>query len=254
MTSKNVVITVGAFVLLQGVAVAQPVDRTGATQPPAAPLASCAQVQPLVQNIIAGAMGRLEGSRQTNDPAQMRAAVEYLGGALRDIRTQLAPCAAPAGGADPHAGHAMPATEPPAAAVTPTQPGAVADPHAGHQMPTAKPAPMTPSSKAPASATKPKTAAAADPHAGHQKPPDPKGATVPKTTTTQPSAKVADPHAGHTEAPQKQQERDPVNGLMVDPATAPKNTYQGRTYYFSSEQSLKQFLENPAKFAKPPRK
>ena len=43
---------------------------------------------------------------------------------------------------------------------------------------------------------------------------------------------------------------DPVNGLKVDPASAPKTTYQGRTYYFSSEQSKKEFLENPAKFAK----
>jgi YHS domain-containing protein len=46
---------------------------------------------------------------------------------------------------------------------------------------------------------------------------------------------------------------DPVNGLMVDPATAPKTTYQGQTYYFSSEQSRKEFLQNPAKFAKKPK-
>lgn len=46
---------------------------------------------------------------------------------------------------------------------------------------------------------------------------------------------------------------DPVNGLMVDPATAPKTTYQGQTYYFSSEQSQKEFLENPEKFAKKPK-
>ena len=46
---------------------------------------------------------------------------------------------------------------------------------------------------------------------------------------------------------------DPVNGLIVDPATAPKTTYQGQTYYFSSEQSRKEFLDNPAKFAKRPK-
>ena len=40
---------------------------------------------------------------------------------------------------------------------------------------------------------------------------------------------------------------------MVDPANAPKTMYQGYTYYFSSEQSLKEFLENPAKFAKKPK-
>ena len=46
---------------------------------------------------------------------------------------------------------------------------------------------------------------------------------------------------------------DPVSGLMVDPGTAPKTTYQGETYYFSSEQTRKEFLENPAKFAKKPK-
>lgn len=254
MKSRTLLIILAAVAGLPGVIVAQTAPLPGATQPQAAPLASCAQVQPAVENIIAGAMGRLEEARQTNDPAQMRAAVDHLGSALRDIRIQLAPCAAPAAAADPHAGHAMPKTAPQPDATVPTaKPPAVADPHAGHQMPATKPAPVTPSTKPPATATKPKPAAAADPHAGHQTPPVPKGATAPKTTT-KPPAKAADPHAGHTEAPQPKKEMDPVNGLMVDPATAPKTTHQGRTYYFSSEQSLKQFLENPAKFAKPPKK
>jgi YHS domain-containing protein len=235
--------------------IAQQVHPSGASQAPTTALTSCAQVQPAVENIIAGAMTRLEGARQTNDPAQMRAAVDFLGNVLRDLRTQLAPCAAPAAVADPHAGHAMPKTEPPPGAAVPTaKPPAVADPHAGHQTPATKPAPVTPSIKPPAAATKPKPAATADPHAGHQMPPAPKAATAPKTTTTKPPAKVADPHAGHTEAPQAKKEMDPVNGLMVDPSTAPKTTHQGRTYYFSSEQSLKEFLQNPAKFAKPPKK
>src|SRR5918993_1283163 len=120
MTSKDVLISVGAFALLQGGAVAQHAQQTGTTQATAAPLASCAQVQPAVDNLIAEAMRRLEGARQTNDPAQMRAAVDHFGSALRDIRTHLAPCAAPAAAADPHAGHAMPKTAPPAgAAATP---------------------------------------------------------------------------------------------------------------------------------------
>jgi YHS domain-containing protein len=79
--------------------------------------------------------------------------------------------------------------------------------------------------------------------------------------TSQPPAKPggatsAEPHAGHAaQAPAQSgdKQRDPVNGLMVDPATAPKTTYQGRTYYFSSERSRKEFLENPAKFAKKPK-
>jgi YHS domain-containing protein len=154
--------------------------------------------------------------------------------------------------ADPHAEHAMPKPAPPPDATVPTaKPPAVADPHADHQTPATKPA--TVPGKPPATATKPKPAATAQPHAGHQMPSAPKTATAPKPTT-KPPATATDPHAGHTEAPQTKKEMDPVNGLMVDPATAPKTTYQGRLYYFSSEQSLKQFLENPAKFAKPPKK
>ena len=45
---------------------------------------------------------------------------------------------------------------------------------------------------------------------------------------------------------------DPVTGLIVDPSTAPKTTYEGQIYYFSSEQARKEFLNNPAQFAKEP--
>jgi YHS domain-containing protein len=146
---------------------------------PAAPeMAQCARVQPVVGSIIAAATDRLESSRQSNSPAEMRAAVDHLQAALRDIRTQLTPCSAP-----------------------PSQPApAAADPHAGH---TTTPAQVTPKS-APAATPAPK-------------------------------------------------QMDPVNGLMVDPATSPQTTYEGTTYYFSSEQTRKEFLANPAKFAKKPR-
>jgi YHS domain-containing protein len=66
-------------------------------------------------------------------------------------------------------------------------------------------------------------------------------------------AKAADPHAGHSSGHPAEQQKDPVNGLMVDPAKAPKTTYEGQTYYFSSEQSRKAFLSNPGKFAKKPK-
>lgn len=74
-------------------------------------------------------------------------------------------------------------------------------------------------------------------------------------TQSKPAApERSDPHAGHTPQPPAEQQRDPVNGLIVDPATAPRTTYQGQTYYFSSEESRKQFLENPAKFARKPKR
>lgn len=164
-------------------------------QPPSADLTQCLRVQPVIENIIAAAMSRAEAARLSNSPAEMRAAVEHLEAALRDIRTQSAPCSTAAAPSDPHAGHAMPSGTP---ATTPA--------------PSLKPA-------------------------GGQ----PEG------------AKAADPHAGHSAAPSGDKQMDPVNGLMVDPATAPKTTYQGQTYYFSSEQSRKEFLENPAKFAKKPK-
>lgn len=66
-------------------------------------------------------------------------------------------------GADPHAGHAMPASSP-------------ADPHAGHAMPAPAPA---------------------DPHAGHAMPAAP---ADPHAGHAMPAAAPADPHAGHRPA------------------------------------------------------
>lgn len=51
---------------------------------PDAQLAQCAQVQPAVQNIIAAASARLESARQSNNPAEMRAAIDRFESALRD--------------------------------------------------------------------------------------------------------------------------------------------------------------------------
>src|SRR5262245_31996152 len=161
------------------------------TLAPSAELTQCLRVQPVIENVITAAMARAEAARLSNSPADLRAAVDQLEGALRDIRAQSAPCVAAATSADPHAGHTMPAT-PPATKPTPASKPAAATPAASHS---------------------------ADPHAGH-------------------SAQSGD------------QQKDPVNGLMVDPATAPKTTYKGQTYYFSSEKTRKEFLENPAKFAK----
>jgi len=154
-------------------------QQAGAPQA-AAEMAQCAQVQPVVEHIIAAAMARLESARQSNSAAEMRSAVDHLEGALRDIRTQLSPCAAAA--ADPQAGHTMP----------------------GMQQPPAVPVPAAPMDHS------------RMPMGGEAKP-----------------GKIV----------------DPVNGLMVDPSTAKKATYRGQTYYFSSEQTLNEFLQNPAKFA-----
>ncbi len=138
-------------------------------------------------------------------------------------------------------------TAPPARA-----PARQADPHAGHAMPRAAPASKGATSVKPAGnrASKP---AAADPHAGHTTPgAAPTEKTEPAATKPK-GAKPADARGGHSAAPSGDKQMDPANGLMVDPATAPTTTYQRQTYYFSSEQSRKEFLQNPAKFAKKPK-
>ncbi len=43
---------------------------------------------------------------------------------------------------------------------------------------------------------------------------------------------------------------DPVCGMEVDPETAPKETYKGKTYYFCSPSCKAEFKESPEKFVK----
>ena len=188
-------------------------------------LAQCAQVQPVVQQLIEDASARLEQARQTNNPTALRAAVDDLDGALRDLRAQLAPCTS-LSVSSPHAGHTSPnvqqapqvppgtpamspgAPTPAPGAVAPTAkpPAGAVDPHAGHTMPaTTAPsaAPATPSrgtakptGRTPAPATA--TPTAPDPHAGHTMPaPAAKPAAPAKPTPTKAKPSAPDPHAGH---------------------------------------------------------
>jgi len=46
----------------------------------------------------------------------------------------------------------------------------------------------------------------------------------------------------------------PVCGMAVDPATAPKSVYKGKTYYFGSEQHKQQFDADPEHFLQPSKK
>jgi Cu+-exporting ATPase len=43
-------------------------------------------------------------------------------------------------------------------------------------------------------------------------------------------------------------ERDPVCDMEVDPQTAPKSEFQGRTYYFCSLACKQAFDENPKEY------
>jgi YHS domain-containing protein len=202
-----------ASAFVPGTGVAQREAYAAGDPQAAAGMAQCAQVQPVVDNIITAATARLESARQSNSAAEMRAAVDNLQAALRDIRAQLSPCAAAGAEAGAHAGRTMP----------------------GMQQPRGAPAPAAPMehSKMPMG-----SAPAGKPGA---------------TTGTKPAAPTAP--MDHSKMPMGGEAKpgkvmDPVNGLMVDPASSPKTTYQGQTYYFSSEQTRKEFLKNPAKFAK----
>ncbi len=47
-------------------------------------------------------------------------------------------------------------------------------------------------------------------------------------------------------------EKDPVCGMEVDPKTATaKSNYQGKTYYFCSDEDKKAFDKEPQRYAKP---
>ena len=246
-----------AATITPGVARAQhDAHQAGATQAPSAEITQCVRVQPVIENIITAATARAEAARLSNSPTELRAAVDHLEAALRDIRAQSAPCAAAAASPGPHARRTMPATQTPASAPAAQKPPAGAiDPHAGHTMPGADATSKATAAK-PTSST-PSKPAAPDPHARHAMPGG--GSATKPAPSSKPAAakpegaKAADPHAGHSATQSGDKQRDPVNGLIVDPATAPKTTYQGQTYYFSSEPSRKEFLENPAKFAKKPK-
>ena len=42
--------------------------------------------------------------------------------------------------------------------------------------------------------------------------------------------------------------KDPVNGVVVDKATAPAYAVNGKAFYFSSEDSLKAFAKSPSRY------
>lgn len=215
-----------------------------------AAVTGCAQAHSLAERTIEAANLRLEAARQANSPAAMRAGIDSLQAALRQLRTDIAPCAGlqPVATADPHAGHVMPGTPvispgstgPASTAVAPTASDA-ADPHAGHVMP----ATPQPSANAPriAPAQRPAAAApgaAADPHAGHVMPaaaqaadaaPEATAALHAMTTVENPATRLA----------------DLMCQPQVDPDTAPRATYLGKAHYFCTAADRDLFLKAPAK-------
>jgi ketosteroid isomerase-like protein len=110
-------------------------QQPAATMPTAT---SCAQAQATIDQLLAAASARVESARLTNNTADMRAAVDGLQGLVRDVRTQLAPCASLKAD-DPHSGHAI-AVRQPATAAPGAAAATAADPHAAHGAAPAAPA------------------------------------------------------------------------------------------------------------------
>jgi YHS domain-containing protein len=237
------VVLTAAFV--PRVAMAQHEGHQVSAPQASAEMVQCARVQPVIDNIITTAMAHVESARLSNSPTEMRASADHLEAALRDIRAQLAPCVAASA---PSAEHAMPGMQQPQGAPV----GAAPMDHSKMPMEGG-----TPAAK-PGAATGTNPAEPAAPMEHSKMPMSGTPAAKPGRAT---GAKPAVPAApmDHSKMPmggeaQLGKVMDPVSGLMVDPATAPKTTYQGETYYFSSEQTRKEFLENPAKFATKPKK
>jgi ketosteroid isomerase-like protein len=140
---------------------AQHEAHQGGAQASSAELAQCLRVQPVIDNIITAAMTRAEAARLSNNPTEMRAAVESLEAALRDIRAQSASCSTAAASTDPRAGHTMPTSPSPSTAPEQTPAGGV-DPHAGHTMPSSASAPKRTTLEKPAAGTGSPQAASSD--------------------------------------------------------------------------------------------
>ncbi len=120
--------TVMAFAALAGSGTTHATDQQAAMTPTAT---SCAQAQATVDQLLAAASARVESARQTNSASEMRSAVDGLQNVVRDVRTQLAPCAT-LKAEDPHSGHAVAVRQPSASPAAPATAAGAADSHAGH--------------------------------------------------------------------------------------------------------------------------
>lgn len=249
-----------------------------------AEVTQCRGAQPRVAAAIEAALKRLDEARQTNSAAIMRAASDDLQLALLDIRTQLAPCAQmqiatpqpqpgqnlPTGQQAPSAPSGASMAQPGAAnpAHAPSVPRAAAvggDSHAVHTPAPKSAAPADPR-RVPDAARRPSSPApgdsprATDAHAGHT------AGTAGATGASAPAAKPRSPSAPATSSRDATAPVAPpprrtaalatpptsLNELKcrneVDPNTAPRMLYQGRTYYFCTDEDRAAFAKDPGRY------
>lgn len=129
---RSVLSMSGLIVALMGRVTAAPQDAGQPAVPPvsAEAVSTCVDAQQRSLRLLDAINERVEMSRQTNSPAEMRAAMAGVQRALLEARTVLgryATLARAAAASDPHAGHTMPTTQAPTAAPAPAgsaqQPG-----------------------------------------------------------------------------------------------------------------------------------
>jgi len=65
----------------------------------------------------------------------------------------------------------------------------------------------------------------------------------------EPAAKPSGMNAGPAASPDRA--KDVVCGMMVDKATAKKETFEGAPYYFCGDECVKKFKAEPKKFSAP---
>ena len=227
---------VGVAVVLAAVSAAAAQDVNPAL------VTACVQGQQQAMTAVDAANRRIELARQTNQPAAMRVAMDDLQLVLSSVRAQLAPCATLQAAAAPAAqGMAnmpdhnmanMPAAAPTATAgaTAPAAAAPPADPHGGHVMPAA---PQARPAGAPAAATPP----AAEPAQNRANMPGHDMANMSAGTSA--SAPAVDLPTG----PEKL-----ACTTKVDPKTAPRAAYAGKTYYFCSVAERDRFVKDPAAY------
>lgn len=211
---------------------------------------ACVQSQQQAMMAVDGANRRIELARQTNQPAAMRGAMDDLQLVLSSMRTQLAPCATLQAAAAPAAqgmanmpGHNMvnkPAATPSTAGATAPAAAPAADPHGGHVMPAApqaRPA-RAPAAAAAARATPQRPAEPAAPQ-GHDM------ANMPGHDMANMSTGASSP-ASAVDLPTGPEEL--ACTTKVDPKTAPRAAYAGKTYYFCSIAERDRFVKDPAAY------
>ena len=209
-------------------------QMAGATPLAAADASQCAGNAQEAKGATDAALKRLELARQTNDAAALRTAIDDLSGALGFIQARLETCMA------------MPAHDPATGAAAPKAPMMQAD--------VTQPGPAASALSVPAQPAVDSMASMDHSKMGHAMP-----------APAQPARPAADSMAGmdHSKmghsmpaasADSAEKQPDPVCKMKVDPKTAPKAEYQGKTYYFCGESDRQKFLANPAKYLKETRK